>query len=102
MKDVLLYGTGADAMLNQMVDQGMAQKTDNLYICPNGSVTECGEKPWLRQTPTTETPKSHVTTAAIAAEQPSSSTKIPWYIYAIGAGILLIGGILIFDNNKRK
>lgn len=32
----------------------------------------------------------------------NSTKKIPWYIYAIGAGILLIGGILIFGNNKRK
>lgn len=102
MKDVLLYGTGADAMLNQMVDQGMARKTDTIYICPDGSATECGEKPWLYQTPTTKEPKIPATTAAIAAEQPSSSTKIPWYIYAIGAGILLIGGILIFGDNKRK
>lgn len=102
MKDVLLYGTGADAMLNQMVDQGMARKTDTIYIGAGGSVTEGSGLPWLRQTPTTEAPKIPATTAAIAAEQPSSSTKIPWYIYAIGAGILLIGGILIFGNNKRK
>lgn len=98
MKDVLLYGTGADAMLKQMVDQGLARKTDTTYIDTDDS----DPRPWLRQTPTTEEPKFHVTTAAIAAEQPSSSTKIPWYIYAIGAGILLIGGILIFGNNKRK
>lgn len=89
MKDVLLYGpapTIAAVEEQRPLQEGetveKVMKTGNTETVQDTSV-------FLPLYPANEKPQQ-------------SSTKIPWYIYAIGAGILLIGGILIFGNNKRK
>ena len=35
-------------------------------------------------------------------EETTTQTKIPWYVYAIGAGALITAGILIFGKKKRN
>lgn len=87
MKDVLLYGPAQTiAAVEESLQEGETVekviKTDN-----TGTVQDTSF--FLPLYPANEKPQQ-------------STTKIPWYIYAIGAGILLIGGILIFGNNKRK
>lgn len=35
-------------------------------------------------------------------ETETTDIKIPWYVYALGAGALLLGGVLLFGKKKKK
>lgn len=39
---------------------------------------------------------------APGTETETTAIKIPWYVYALGAGALLLGGVLIFGKKKKK
>ena len=57
--------------------------------------------PIPRQTQTTNTPPAATITAQAYQEPKTSfSGQIPWYVYALGAGVLLLGGILLFGKKK--
>lgn len=39
---------------------------------------------------------------APGTETETTDIKIPWYVYALGAGALLLGGVLIFGKKKNN
>ena len=86
--DVLLYGIGdtaaAETTEAQKVDKETQQQTAEV---------------------STAAPKMQTTSSAnTSSSSPTSKLQIPWYVYALGAGILLFGGILLSGkkDNKRK
>lgn len=59
--------------------------------------------PPQQQTQTTNTPAPAANQTAQAYQEPktSFSVQIPWYVYAIGGGMLLLAGIVIFGKKKQ-
>lgn len=56
--------------------------------------------PRQTQTTSTQTTQTPTTTMAVASQNNTQDVKIPWYVYALGAGVLLLGGILLFGKKK--
>lgn len=51
-------------------------------------------------TKTEQEQKNTLPTETISSNSPTSNIQIPWYVYALGAGVLLLGGILLFGKKK--
>ena len=57
--------------------------------------------PPQQQTQTTNTPAANQNAEAYQELKTSFSVQIPWYVYAIGGGMLLLAGIVIFGKKKQ-
>jgi hypothetical protein len=69
-----------------------------LWSMPIGSRTQ------QQQTQTTNTPaatQTYQTAQAYQEPKTSFSVQIPWYVYALGGGMLLLAGIVIFGKKKQ-
>lgn len=84
MKDVLLYGIGDTDATTENTAAEKVSKAD----------TSTAPSPML--TPQTSEPEKE----ASAQPQTSFSIQIPWYVYALGGGMLLLAGIVIFGKKK--
>lgn len=114
--DVLLYGPAATigatdiAQLSTQMEQatttltqegGKVDKSDLSWLSEHDNATEWNPRPWLTtQAAAEETPQIPFTETA-EAYQNNQDVKIPWYVYALGAGVLLLGGILLFGKKKK-
>lgn len=86
MRDVLLYGIGdTDANTENTAAEKVSKEAD----------TSTAPLPML--TPQTSEPEQEAT----AQPKTSFSVQIPWYVYAIGGGMLLLAGIVIFGKKKQ-
>ena len=111
--DVLLYGPAATigatdtaqwtAPMEQATtaltqEGGKVDKSDLSWLSEHDNATEWSPRPWLSQAAAEETPQTPIIEAAVNNTQ---DVKIPWYVYALGAGVLLLGGILLFGKKKK-
>ena len=116
--DVLLYGPAATigatdtaqwtAQMEQattaLTQEGSkVDKSDLSWLTEHDNATEWSPRPWLNQAAAeepTQTPQTPITETAVASQNNTQDVKIPWYVYALGAGVLLLGGILLFGKKK--
>lgn len=108
--DVLLYGPKATigaidvAQLSAQMEQATTTLTQEGgkvdTVDRSWDITEGDNPVWRTQAAAAETTQTPITTTAVAYQNNTQDVKIPWYVYALGAGVLLLGGILIFGKKK--